>query len=343
MKIFYMSAHSVLEAEEVGLLNELGHEVFTAGAFVDNLNIGNASLRPSIPNFRNSPELRKEYDKIGAMFPGEDGKDHLTKEFIDFFNAVLVMHIPRWIIKNWDVIKHKRVIWRTIGQSIKEREDELRPFRNKGLQVVRYSPREKFIPGYIGENAMIRFYKDENYWKGWTGEKKQVVTFAQSMKQRNQACNFSFFEEVTRPFQRHLYGPGNEIVGQPWAHGQVTVDEMLKTLQQSRVYFYCGTHPASYTLNFMEALSVGIPLVCIGPEHGNASYFPNHKLYEIPDIIENGVNGFYSDNIGELRGYINYLLTHEEAARRIGQRGRETAIRHFSKEKIKQQWKEFLG
>jgi hypothetical protein len=30
----------------------------------------------------------------------------------------------------------------------------------EGLEIVRYSPMERNIPGYIGEDALIRFYKD---------------------------------------------------------------------------------------------------------------------------------------------------------------------------------------
>jgi glycosyltransferase involved in cell wall biosynthesis len=65
--------------------------------------------------------------------------------------------------------------------------------------------------------------------------------------------------------------------------------------------------------------------------------------YEIPDIIQNGVNGFVSDDINTLRGYVEFLLQNRDAAKRIGRMGRETAIELFGKENVKLAWSKFLG
>ena len=64
--------------------------------------------------------------------------------------------------------------------------------------------------------------------------------------------------------------------------------------------------------------------------------------YEIPEIIHNGVNGYISDSIQELRGYIELLLSDHEKAKQIGEAGRQTAIKLFSKGPIMQQWASFL-
>lgn len=342
MRILYLSCHSILEYDEVRLFHEMGHEVFSPGAYVEPANPGDATLRPGIPGLEYDPELMTQWHELASQHPGEDTKDYLTKEFVDNFDCVIVMHMPRWITRNWEAIKHKRVIWRTIGQSVASTEQGLALARNAGMEVVRYSPKEHNIPGFIGEDALIRFYKDPNELQAWTGERKRVITFAQHMKQRNQACNFSFFEQVTSPFPRHLFGPGNEGVGD-WTSGKVPYEQLVQELKVNRVYFYTGTHPASYTLNFIEAWMTGIPIVALGPQHGNASYFPSHDLYEIPDLIENHANGFISDDINELRRSIQILMDHDEIAQFISDSGRQSAIQHFGKDMIKTSWKEYLG
>jgi glycosyltransferase involved in cell wall biosynthesis len=340
-KILYMSCHEVLEFEEVSLFSELGYEVFSPGAYVCNENKGDQDLRPSIPGLKYNPDIvEKWHQDIALKHPGEDGKDHLTKEFVDEFDMVVVMHLPRWISRNWEAIKHKRVIWRTIGQSIASTEAQLRQYRNEGMEIVRYSPREVYIPGFIGQDAMIRFYKDPEQFKDWNGQKKQVINFSQDMINRNEACNFTFFEQVTSPFPRRLFGTGSEKLS--WGAGKITYQQLQQEMRDNRCYFYTGTHPASYTLNFMEALMTGIPMVAIGPQHGNASYFPGHPLYEIPDLIENNLNGFISDDINELRAYINLLLTNDDLAKDISIEGRKIAIEHFGKEMIGLAWKEYL-
>jgi hypothetical protein len=340
MKILYLSCHSVLEYDEVKLLHELGHEVFSPGAYIEPHKSGD-SMRPEIPNLTYNSDILAEFHAIHDKFPGEDNKDHLYKEFIDHFDCVIVMHVPKWITNNWHAMKHKRVIWRTIGQSVPTTEVELEPYRKQGLQIVRYSPKERTLDRFIGEDALIRFYKDPNDYGPWNGEQKKVITFGQSMEQRNAACNYDLFQNVTAPFDRHLFGPGNE--GKNWTTGKVSYERLKEEMCNNRAYFYTGTHPASYTLNFIEAWMTGIPIVGIGPSYGNASYFPGVYLYEVNELIDNKINGFISDDPQQLRYYISELLNNHSLAQQISNAGRKKAIEIFGKETIKSQWENFLN
>jgi len=345
-RLLLLSCHEILEYDELKLFHEMGYQVFSPGSFVCLENRGENNLRPAIPGLVYDPDIVEQWHKLAGRFPGQDGKDHLTREFVDNFDVVIVMHLPRWIERNWAAMKHKRVIWRTIGQSISHVENQMRKYRQQGLQIVRYSPMERNIPGYIGEDTLIRFYKDPNEYSGWTGETQQVITFAQSMKDRGAACNFNIFEEATRPFPRRLFGPGNESANQVApgiTGGRLSHEQQIRELRANRVYFYTGTHPASYTLNFIEAAMTGVPIVGIGPNHGNASYFQGHNLYEIPAFIQNHYNGFLSDNVRELQVYISQLLQNISGAKLIGMNGRSTAIKLFGKQNILPQWKQFLG
>lgn len=340
MKILYLSCHEILEFDEVRLFHEMGHEVFSPGAYVCPDNKGDQGMRPSIPGLKYDPEIASMWAKHDAVHPSVDGKSYLTKEIVDKFDVVIVMHIPDWISKNWEVMKHKTVIWRTIGQSLASTEQQLAPYRNQGLKVVRYSPRETNIPGFIGQDALIRFYKDPNDYKDWNGKKKNVVTFAQHMEARASHCNYNLFESATRPFSRKLFGPGNNQPG--FGMGKVPYSQLLQEMRDNRVYFYTGTHPASYTLNFMEAWMTAIPIVAIGPQHGNSAAWRNHNLYEIQDLIQNGVNGFVSDDPRMLTSHIQMLMNSDSLAQTISEEGRKSAIRHFGKDMISRAWDAYL-
>lgn len=341
MKILYLSCHEILQWDECTALIEIGHDVFCPGAYVSDDNPGDLNLRPSLPKCSNFDALMEEWHTFAS--PGIDNKERLTVDFVKKFDVVILMHLPRWMHANWSVFKASGVpvIWRTIGQSVINNEREMLQHRKEGMKIIRYSPREKLIPGYIGGDALIRFYKDPDEFSGWNGHKKEVVTFAQHMKQREPATNYSEFETVTRSFNRKLFGPGSEELD--WGMGKVPYKELKAAMQDYRVYFYTGTWPASYTLNFIEALMTGMPMVCIGPKKGHPhGWFKGHDLYEIPDIITNGVNGFWSDSQDELRGYINQLLNDDELAKSISDNGRKKAIELFGKESIKKKWKEYL-
>lgn len=330
IKMLYLSCHSILEWYEVSLFAELGIEVFALGSYLDPHNPVDP-LRPPILNI----QPNKDLIKIAPL------REKLTKEFVDYFDVIYIMHIPQWISANWEVIKNKIVIWRSIGQSVQDREKEIKPYR-ESIKIVRYSPSEKTIPGYIGEDAMIRFYTDPEEFNNWNGQTQQLITIGQDMQARGTACNYELFERTTRGLNRKLYGKGSEKALPELVGGKISFERLKQILRDSRCYFYTGTHPASYTLNFIEALMTGIPLVCLGPRYGNAYYY-NLNTYEIPDIIQNGYNGFWSDDEKELRTYCEKLLSSPDFAKEIGQRGRETAIKYFGKENIKAQWKDFFA
>jgi hypothetical protein len=324
------------------MLYELGYNVFSPGSYVCPQNRGDNNLRPDISGLVYNQDILQQYHHIGGQHPGEDAKDYLTVDFVKNFQVVIVMHMPRWIELNWQVFKQAgvRVIWRTIGQSVISTERAMQPYRDQGLEIVRYSPKEYLTPHFCGVDGLIRFYKDPAELGNWNGLNKRVVTFAQSMRQRGSACNFSFFEEVTRPFPRHLFGPGNE--GLSWSTGKLSYEDQKQEYRNSRVYFYTGTHPASYTLNFIESWMTGVPLVALGPKHGNGTNFPGCNLYEVSDLIINGVNGFFSDDVRELQSYIKALLRDDKLAEKVGSAGRAEAIRHFGKDMVYAAWKAYL-
>jgi hypothetical protein len=333
MKILYLSCHSILEYDELKLFNELGLDVFSHGAY---MRFNKPSeMRPAICAENNTDE------KL-LLQAANCTKENLSQEFIDNFDVIIVMHIPTWIINNWSKIKDKIVVWRTIGQSTSDVEGALAPYRKEGLKIVRYSENERSLPNYIGEDAVIRFYKDGNELNGWNGDNKQIITIAQSMVSREAFCNYDLFNRATDGFQRSIFGPNNEEAGE-MDGGVKGYDDLKKELRNNRVYFYTGTHPASYTLNFIEAFMTGIPIVAIGPIHGNMQTRPDcANLYEIPSLITNYENGFYSDDIQELRNFIQTLMDDKSYAKEIGQNGRRKAISLFEKVRIKAEWKAFL-
>jgi hypothetical protein len=330
MKILYLSCHSTLEYDECKLLTELGHEVYSLGSYTNPHNPSDKK-RPPIPGM--------PYDDHFLSLAGRYSKDFMHPEMIEDKDVIIVMHVKDWIINNWGKIKHKKVIWRSIGQSNEEYERDLLFYKTQGLKIVRYAVKEAAIPGYIGGDAMIPFYKDPEEFKGWDGLVPAVVTFAQSMKQRGDWCRFNIFAEATKDFPRFLYGPDNNVSGIPG--GLLDYEHMKEILQHSRVYFYTGTYPASYTLGFIEAWMTGIPIVAIGRE---LSKLGKNTLdtYQIQDLITNETDGFVSDNLSELKKYIDKLLDDPKYAKKIGDAGRKRAIEIFGKDFIKKKWQTYL-
>jgi hypothetical protein len=336
--ILYFSIHEVLEADEVRLFTEMGHNVFSMGIYQNSNQGGN--LRGAIPNL-----YQNEHLKSIAL---QCSKENVSQEIVDWCDICIQMHTPPvpqapffpWLNNNWTKFDGKRIIWRSIGQNITHLEEELSIYRDKGLEIVRYSPFERTIPNYAGEDIIIRFYKDPEEYKDWNGKDKVLINFTQSLKKRGNHCGYSTFMEVSHDVSAKVYGVANEDLGDLWG-GCVSYEEQKRILRDSRVYFYYGTAPASYTLSLMEAMMTGIPVVAAGSGF-TKNLYPEQNTNEIEDIIVNGKNGYVSNSISELKKDIELLMEDYDLAKEIGRAGRKTAINLFGKEKIANQWKEFL-
>jgi hypothetical protein len=334
MNIVLLLAHSIEEHDQLRLLSELGYDVFSIGGYI-NPGSPHDPKRPPLPEVPYHPELQAVVDGLGTPDNLDAAKRHIPDEIIDWADVIICHHFEHtWLVPQWDRIKHKRVIWRTVGQSVEGNEAMMAPLRREGLQIVRYSPKERNIPGYAGEDALIRFYKDPDEWCGWTGTEPVVINITQHLRQREPYTNWGFWEEATRGLPRHALGPGSEAIGGP---GELTYPQMKNLLKWSRAYLYTGTQPASYTLGLIEAMMTGIPVVSIGPEWMRV--FPyGPLLFEGHEIAGSAFNDPYVAGMA-----VQDLLNDHAAAMIASDQTRARAIELFGKDKIAAEWKAFLG
>ena len=321
-----------LNFDEVSLLTELGHEVFSNGAYTDP--DGAYTLpRPGIPDAKYYPE----FAKLARSTP----KTNLPPELIEPFDCFIIMHSPNVLLQNWERIKHKRVIWRTIGQSLTGIENKIKPLVKQGLEIVRYSPKERNLVGYAGESTLIRFYKDPMEYQGWSGVDNSVINFTQSLKGRRQFCHYDEIMPVIKDLGGKVYGTGNEDLGE-FNGGELPYKLQKETMRRSKVMIYGGTYPASYTLSVIEAMMTGLPVITIGKKKANIDGFEKFDFFEVDEIIHHGTNGYIANEPDDIIKYAKRLLENTPVARDISRRGRETAIKFFGKTTIKKQWKDFL-
>jgi len=332
VKIHYISCHSVLEYDEVKLFTEMGIDVFSNGAYIDPK--GHITLpRPAIPDMK--------YDEALATIARSTPRTQLPPELIEPFDVIMIMHSPDVLFQNWERIKHKTVIWRSIGQSTAGIEAKLQPLVAEGLKIVRYSPKEKNIPNYAGEEPLIRFYKDPDEYGNWNGTDNTLINFTQSLMGRRQFCHYDEIIKMISEFKGKVYGTGNEDLGE-YNGGEMPYNLMKEKMRNARVYLYGGTWPACYTLSIMEAMMTGIPVVALGKKFTQVESFEQFDFYEVSDFIENGVNGFCHDDLSKIYDSIKSMIDDPVYAKKIGDNGRKTAIRLFGKPTIKQEWINYL-
>ena len=342
MNVCLLLAHSIEESAQLQLLTELGHSVFSIGAYSNPAKPGD-DKRPPLPDVPYFPDLdaachRKRIEHTADPIPGviDWAKSDLPQEVIDWADIIICHHIEHtWLAgPNWPRIRDKRVIWRTVGQSVENNERIMAPLRADGLQIVRYSPRERNIPHFCGEDALIRFWVDPAEWYGWTGDQRHILNITQHLKSRDPFTNWRAWEQIARNMPRRALGPGSEELDGP---GTLPLDEMKQELRDARCYLYCGTQPASYTLGLIEAMMTGVPVVSIGPEWHDV--FPyGSQLFEGYELA-----GLDCPSVALQRRMLDALLKSPKLAADISREQHKRALDLFGKAKVAAQWASFLG
>jgi hypothetical protein len=128
MKILYLSCHETLEADELKVLDSLGHQVFSMGHYVDPLNPLHPTREGALPIKTDKELLNKfkyyhDYPKIQKEFGNITIKDILNvyykrihREFAKNFDAFVIAHFEDNLTLNWESFKGKPIIMRYIGQ-----------------------------------------------------------------------------------------------------------------------------------------------------------------------------------------------------------------------------------
>ena len=342
MNVVLMLAHSIEEYQQVKLLSDLGYNVFSIGAYIDPRSPGD-DKRPPLPDVPFHEDLAKAVWATPTPPDNADtlwaAKGNLPDAVIDWADVIICHHVEwLWLLGNWPRIRHKRVVWRTVGQSTHENEGRMATLRRDGLQIVRYSPKERNIPYYAGEDALIRFWMDESEWSGWTGSDRRIGNVTQDMRGRGAWCGWDFWEAATDGLPVYPAGPKSEQWG---GAGALSYDGLKEYLRNIGAYLYTGTFPASYTLGLIEALMTGVPVVAAGPgrwEHGFRALPYGYKLYEAHDLAP-----LWSQTPDGAARELAHLINEPAYAKKIGDAGREVAKAIFGKDVIAAQWKEFLG
>lgn len=338
-RIVLCLSHSIEEHDQVKLLSSIGHDVFSIGGYI-NPGAPHDDKRPALPGVPAHPHLREAVDALGTRDNLGAAQENIPDAILDWADTIVYHHYLDRLYGQWPRIRdwlrgdsNRRVIWRSVGQSVEGNERTAHPFRREGLERVAYSPKEQNIPGYAGHDALIRFYADPKEWRDWEGFDGKVIQVTQHLRQRDPYTNWGFWEAATRDLPRTPAGPGSEQIG---GLGSISYTAMQILLRISRAYLYTGTQPASYTLGLLEALMTGVPVISIGPSYMNI--FPyGHLLFEGHELASG-----WTDYPETARANLQNLLDDPDEARKVSEHQRARAIEMFGVEKIRAEWAAFL-
>lgn len=146
-----------------------------------------------------------------------------------------------------------------------------------------------------------------------------VLSVVNDFKNRDYCCNYSGWERITKDLNVKLVGD-NPGMSEPAAGPEA----LAKEYQSAQVFLNTSTISPVPT-SLLEAMACGCPVVTTA-------------TCMIPEIINNGINGYMSNNEEELRKSIEQLLKAPEIQKEMGAAARQTILEKFSEQKFIDNW-----
>jgi|DEB0MinimDraft_3_1074331.scaffolds.fasta_scaffold16684_2 glycosyltransferase involved in cell wall biosynthesis len=326
MNVLYLSCHEVLEYDELRMLTSIpGFTVMPAGSYYNDET--NGKMRPKL-NINFPDEWRVAWNKIQTTEGKPDHRSNITRESVEPFDIVIVMHHWDWVFDNIDAFEGKKVVWRDIGQTVDTCEETwVKKAKDLGVKIVRYWDGYQDRDDYEGHDAIIPFGKFPSDYPAWTGGEEAVLGLCQYIKNRPDACNFNVWKKIQSQVNGKMIGAFNDKSGKKI----FSYNHVLKSMRRHNVMWYGGTKPAPYTLGLIEAMLVGIPVFTL-KNIGWRSALPNlldeYQLFSTTNKLIDGIKAVMSDS-DDILGIIS-------------RRQVDVAKRMFSAEKATKMWERFL-
>jgi glycosyltransferase involved in cell wall biosynthesis len=146
-----------------------------------------------------------------------------------------------------------------------------------------------------------------------------VLTVANDFVNRDYCLNYKGWSRVTKNIKTKLVGDTKGL-----SEPAESTEALVLEYNKCAVYFNSSTLSPIPT-SLLEAMSCGCAVV-------------STANCMIPEIIQNGVNGFISNDETELRSKIEYLLYNKEAREQIGKAARQTILEKFPETSFINKW-----
>lgn len=154
----------------------------------------------------------------------------------------------------------------------------------------------------------------------YTGEIPKGIVVINNLPSRGRLLGLDLFLEVRKHIPLDLVGMGTGELG----IGEVLHPQLPEFISRYRFFF----NPIRYTslgLAICEAMMLGLPVVGLATT-------------ELSTVIDDGVSGFVHTDPSYLVEKMRMLLDDQELAEKIGQAGKNTAIKRFNIDRFVHEW-----
>jgi glycosyltransferase involved in cell wall biosynthesis len=150
-----------------------------------------------------------------------------------------------------------------------------------------------------------------------------ILTVANDFVNRDYCLNYKGWQRVTNGLKTRLVGDTKGL-----SQSASSIEELAEEYNKCLVYFNSSTLSPIPT-SLLEAMSCGCAVV-------------STATCMIPEIIQNGVNGYISNDEAELKHYLNTVMSDVELRKELGNNARKTITEMFSENNFIKKWNEIF-
>lgn len=175
--------------------------------------------------------------------------------------------------------------------------------------------------GWEGDYKIVGPGIDDNIFvPKWYNEKHNIIlSVVNDWINRDAFCGFRLWQQVTKDLPVFVLGdtPGLSKAAK-------NTQELIDTYQSCKIFLNTSlVSTAPFTL--LEAMACGMAVVTTATSM-------------IPQIVQNGVNGFCTNDPTELRKYCRMLLEDNDLCQRLGREARRTIEERYSFRQMAANW-----
>jgi glycosyltransferase involved in cell wall biosynthesis len=161
---------------------------------------------------------------------------------------------------------------------------------------------------------------DIDFWKPIGSERQQrMMSVVNDWVNRDWCCGYQIWERTVKGLPCHVVGdtPGLSVPAE-------SLEALRKDYSESQIFVNTSTH-SPIPCSLLEAMACECAVV-------------STATCLIPEIIENGVNGFCTNDEDEMSEYMVLLLNDSDLCRKLGQAARQTIKEKFSMNRFISEW-----
>jgi hypothetical protein len=169
----------------------------------------------------------------------------------------------------------------------------------------------------------IPYGVDTTFFDGWSGGDGKILTIVNQYPQNNDVTGFNIWGEVTSGFQVNPWG-----FSPNFSNPTQNPEHLLDLYRKASVFLNTSSWKAC-SKTMLEAMSVGCPVVTTATT-------------TLTDIIEDGVNGFITNDVEKMKENIHQVMNDSTLAQKLGSKARETIQNKFDIKNFRCAWDKAL-